>query len=281
MSGFILLHRDLIGNPQFRGKDDEYAAIWLITNAAWEPTTARVAGKLISLDRGQCCFATSFLAQAWECSKATAHARLRHFEKNGFIRTEVRTGITVITVCKYADYQPSTNAPRTHVRTSPERSPNDVRTKKNEVNEVNEVNEDTAAAARADVNAVLDQSRLVGKTVLSLMGIDLTKLDAAHWLSKLDRAATWLADGFDPDLDIYPAVNAVLDRERLSKNDPSWVPASLRYFDRAIADRRVERSNKLSCRDAVPVGSHRPHPKSASAAFDRLDAELAARRAPE
>lgn len=135
MSGFVLLHRDLIGNPQFRGKDDEYAAIWIIANAAWEPTTVRVAGKLVSLDRGQLCFSVSFLAQAWECSKATAHSRLRHFEKNGFIRTEVRTGLTVITVCKYTEYQPSPNDARTHDQTSPERSPNAPRTKKNEGNE--------------------------------------------------------------------------------------------------------------------------------------------------
>ncbi|MTJ81749.1 MAG: hypothetical protein F8N37_12125 [Telmatospirillum sp.] len=135
MSGFVLLHRDLIGNPQFRGKDDEYAAVWIITKAAWEPTSIRVAGKMIDLERGQCCFATSYLAQAWECSKATAHARLRHFEKNGFIRTDVRTGITIITVCKYSEYQVPPNAPRTDSQTSPERSPNDVRTNNKEGNQ--------------------------------------------------------------------------------------------------------------------------------------------------
>jgi len=143
-----------------------------------------------------------------------------------------------------------------------------------------EEEEDAAATAGEGVNAVLDPSRLVGKTVLSLMGIDLTKLEAAHWLSKLDRAATWLADGFDPDLDIYSAVNAVLERERLTKNNPSWVPASLRYFDRAIADRNAERINPTPRRDAVPAGS-RQHPKSAKAAFDKLDAELSARKAAE
>lgn len=142
MSGFVLLHRDLIGHSQFRSKDDEYAAIWLIAKAAWEATTARVNGKAVTLERGQCCYAISFLAKAWECSKATAHARLKHFERNSFIRTEVRTGLTVITLCKYSEYQTIANAGRTDTQTTPERTPNAPRTNKKERNPYNEGNKD-------------------------------------------------------------------------------------------------------------------------------------------
>ena len=260
MSGFILLHRDLIGNPQFRGKDDEYAAIWLITNVAWEPTTVRVSGKLISLDRGQCCFATSFLGQAWECSKATAHARLRHFEKNGFIRTEVRTGITVITVCKYADYQPSPNAPRTHVQTSPERSPNDVRTKKNEGNEVKK--DSAAADARAGdaASPLTDPATVnaIGRRVLDLMGVS----DDPRWIGSASRVDGWLASGADPEADIFPTVIRLMTARN---GEP---PRSLKYFDAAIAEAVRDRTFTLTTATGGPShGNHRHRHRHS----DRID----------
>lgn len=105
MSGYVLIHRDLIGNPQFRGKDDEYAAIWLVVRAAWEPTTVRVGRAAVALERGQCAYSVAYLATAWGCSKASAHARLRHLESVGFIATEAGRDHTVITVLKYDTYQ--------------------------------------------------------------------------------------------------------------------------------------------------------------------------------
>lgn len=137
MSGYVLIHRDLIGNPQFRGKDDEYAAIWLVAHAAWERTTVRVNRAPVTLERGQCAYAISYLAEAWECSKATAHSRVRFLESCGFIRTQAERGYTIITVCKYSEYQASPNADRTHDKTQPERKPNAARTNKNKGNEYN------------------------------------------------------------------------------------------------------------------------------------------------
>lgn len=110
MSGYVLMHRDIIGNPQFRGKDDEYAAMWLVLRAAWETTTVRVNREAVTLERGQCAYAISYLAQAWECSKTTAYGRLKHMEASGFITTHSERGHTIITVCKYAEYQASGGA---------------------------------------------------------------------------------------------------------------------------------------------------------------------------
>lgn len=140
-SGFVLIHRSLFGNPHFRGRDDEYAAVWLIAHAAWEPTTIRVNRVPVRLDRGQCAYAVSYLAQAWECSKATAHARLRFLERTGFIQTQAERDYTVITICKYSEYQLSPNADRTQGKTPAEREPNADRTNKNEGNQGNKSNE--------------------------------------------------------------------------------------------------------------------------------------------
>lgn len=150
MTGFVLLHRGLIGNPQFRGKDDEYAAIWLVARAAWERTSMRVGRASVTVERGQWAGAISYLAQAWECSKAAAHGRVRHLEKNGFIRTEARTDCTVITICKYSDYQVPPNAARTQGKTEPERCPNAARTN---LNEGNQGKEDSVGGGRARTDA--------------------------------------------------------------------------------------------------------------------------------
>lgn len=142
-TGFVLIHRSLIGNPQFRGKDDEYAAMWLILHAAWEPTTIRVNRNAVSLERGQCAYAISYLSQAWECSKATAHARVRFLEGCGFLKTRAERDYTVITVCNYSEYQFSPNANRTQDQTQTERQPNAGRTNKNEGKEGNKGKEET------------------------------------------------------------------------------------------------------------------------------------------
>lgn len=148
MNGYALIHRSLIGNPQFRGKDDEYSAVWLILHACWQDTTVRINRKPMGLKRGELCYATSYLAQAWECSKTTAHARLQHFKKHGFIRTQERTGELVIVICNYEQYQGNTNddrtedgtQPRTQDGTTPERAPNAPRTNKNTLNPSNTLN---------------------------------------------------------------------------------------------------------------------------------------------
>ncbi|WP_425404608.1 hypothetical protein [Hwanghaeella sp.] len=121
MSGFVLLHRKLIGNPQFRGKDDEYAAIWLIAKAAWRETVVPVGRHRVTVQRGECAFAVSYLAEAWGCSKSTAHNTLRHLEKTGFLTTKPERGCTRIFLMNYDTYQRPEDDPRTHPERKPER----------------------------------------------------------------------------------------------------------------------------------------------------------------
>jgi len=147
--GFVLMWRGIIGNPQFRGKDDEYAAMWLVLRAAWKETTVRINRQAVTLTRGECAYSISYLAEAWECSKASAHATLKHLEKSGFIRTTAERWHTRIYVINYDTYQTNGNDARTIdktiPRTTPERSPNDPRTNKKEVKESKEVNEEEGA----------------------------------------------------------------------------------------------------------------------------------------
>ena len=145
--GFVLVWRGLIGNPQFRGKDDEYAAMWLILRAAWKETTVRINREAVTLKRGECAYATSFLATAWECSKTKAYATIKHLENAGFIRTQAERGYTRIYVVNYDTYQKlgrdngtqSGTQTGTPVGTTTERGQNADGTNKKELNTLNEV----------------------------------------------------------------------------------------------------------------------------------------------
>jgi len=138
--------RGIVGNPQFRGKDDEYAAMWLVLRAAWKPVTIRVGRDAVSLSRGECAYALSFLAKAWECSKTKAHVTLKHLEKAGFVRTQSERGYTRIKVVKYDTYQIPVNADGTPDGTpdgtTTERGRNADGTNKKEVNTLNTLEEE-------------------------------------------------------------------------------------------------------------------------------------------
>jgi DNA-binding transcriptional regulator YhcF (GntR family) len=138
--GYFLLSRSIFENPQFRGLDDVFAAIWMIGHAAWKQVTVAIKNgrnsKIeVTLERGQLCYSLRFLASKWGCSLDTVQRRISRFLVAGFISTQTRTGITVITLCNYEQYQNFQTAfsiaPVTAVSTA-------VSTKKKEVKEVKE-----------------------------------------------------------------------------------------------------------------------------------------------
>ena len=78
-----------------------------------------------------------------------------------------------------------------------------------------------------------DTERLaaVGRRVLDAIGV----ADDPRWLGSYGRVQRWLAEGFDPELDILPTVERLMGRRG---HDP---PRSLAYFDQAIADAKARR----------------------------------------
>lgn len=81
-----------------------------------------------------------------------------------------------------------------------------------------------------------DRTSTVGREVLRLIGV----ADDPRWLGDWGRVAQWLADGADPDLDIYPTVRRVMER-RKSQGPPS----SLSYFDKPVADAIATRTRPM------------------------------------
>lgn len=86
---------------------------------------------------------------------------------------------------------------------------------------------------KQDDDAVADPVR-VGKTVAEIMG----KANDPRWLGNWALAQSWLAEGFDPEKDIFPVVTEICDRKRQAGQE---VPYSLKYFTSAIRAHHQQR----------------------------------------
>lgn len=104
-------------------------------------------------------------------------------------------------------------------------------------------NHQAAAAAAHDAHAV-------GSHVLEIMGVK----DDPRWYGNASRVQVWIAEGADPEADIYPTVIRLMSKR---KGEP---PRSLKYFDAAIADAVRDRTT-LNAGGYHDPAQHQPrHP---------------------
>lgn len=111
MSGTVNIARGLWDDPTFADSQmsQREAWIWLIAEASWKPRVKRFAGRDVSLARGQVAASTRFMAAAWMWSEPRVRRYLDTLENRRMITRATDAGVTVITICKYDDYQ---NQPR-------------------------------------------------------------------------------------------------------------------------------------------------------------------------
>ena len=81
------------------------AWLWLVSEAAWKDRKKKIAGKSITIERGQLSHSIRFMAEAWNWSKSRAMRFVLDIEKSGMVSTESGTGQIIITICKYNEYQ--------------------------------------------------------------------------------------------------------------------------------------------------------------------------------
>ena len=97
---------DLFAREPFTERE---AWIWMISSAVWKDQTVRVGKHVVRLERGQLCYSTRFMAEAF----GWHHSRLRRFLDRLEIRsatgrktgTAAGTAPTVITITNYDQYQ--------------------------------------------------------------------------------------------------------------------------------------------------------------------------------
>lgn len=105
MSGYVRIHRALCGHPAFRNDAEAMAFAWMIAKAAWRPTRVRYKERGICLLRGQLAISVRDFAKAMDRDKAWVERLLKRLRGETMIEVRHETGVNVITVCNYEQFQ--------------------------------------------------------------------------------------------------------------------------------------------------------------------------------
>ena len=124
MTGGVIIARSLWDDAAFQDEpfSEREAWVWMICEAQWKPREKRVGKVIVKVDRGQFAHSTRFLSEAWKWSHAKVRRFLDRLEKMEMIRRESGTGVSVVTLCKYNEYQLSPQASGTEAAQKRHRS---------------------------------------------------------------------------------------------------------------------------------------------------------------
>lgn len=107
MSGTVNVSRNIWHDTAFKKEPftEREAFMWIIMDASYKAREKRIGNVVVQLERGQLATSVRFMCEAWDWSKSRVDRFLKRLEKRDMIGTDSGTGINVITVCKYDDYQ--------------------------------------------------------------------------------------------------------------------------------------------------------------------------------
>lgn len=81
------------------------AWMWLLSAAAWRQTKVGHAGRVVTIERGQFCYAIRFLERKWRWKPGRVERFLKTLIEHDMIRDTERDTIKVYSICNYNDYQ--------------------------------------------------------------------------------------------------------------------------------------------------------------------------------
>tara|TARA_R110002051_G_scaffold325869_1_gene432649 strand:+ start:4804 stop:5625 length:822 start_codon:yes stop_codon:yes gene_type:complete len=112
LSGTVNISRGLFSSEAFRHEvfTEREAWVWLVMEASWKDRTVRAGDYVATTKRGQLAASVRFMAKAWDWTPAKAQRYLKRLEKLKMIRVETDTGVSVVTICKYDEYQSGNKA---------------------------------------------------------------------------------------------------------------------------------------------------------------------------
>ena len=243
MAGTINVSRDLWDDPTFKDSEmsQREAWVWMIAGASWKARTKRIGSAELELQRGQMAASTRFMAKAWMWSEPRVRRYLDMLENRRMIRREIDAGVTVITICKYDEYQnvPSnSDAPATQKPTHQRRT-SDANYNKGEIREEGNKRDVVVSAQVPD-----DAELTYREKLLHAAGIDPRKTITPGPKapgSELDmiEARKWLNDSrFGGEDEIVQMVTSI----RSGMRDP---PSTLRYFTKPLLALAAAKSASL------------------------------------
>ena len=107
MSGTVNISRGLFDSEAFRDEvlTEREAWVWMVMAASWKARPVRSGDYVANTERGQLAHSIRYMAKAWKWTPAKAQRYLKRLEKLKMICVETDTGVSVVTVCKYDEYQ--------------------------------------------------------------------------------------------------------------------------------------------------------------------------------
>jgi hypothetical protein len=106
--GVFAVDRGIWDHPLFASREPlsrREAWLWLISEASWKPRVKRVGSAAIELMRGQLAHSIRFIAEAWCWPKSNVARFLGSLKSETMIDTKTVHGVSVVTICKYDEYQ--------------------------------------------------------------------------------------------------------------------------------------------------------------------------------
>jgi hypothetical protein len=134
MSGYAHIHRRLLGHTAFRNDAEAMAFAWLIVKASWKEARVRYKDRVVELQRGQVAISVRDFAKAMDRDKAWVERLLKRLKSETMIETRNETGVNVVTICKYDEYQADTSLSKTPVDASNETGARQARDTEQEEN---------------------------------------------------------------------------------------------------------------------------------------------------
>lgn len=112
MDGFIKLSRKFFSNELWNeARTFSGCEAWLdlIQSARFEATSRKVSigGREVVCNRGQYPASIRFLSRRWRWTERKVRTFLAHLKSEGMITTDDTQGVTMITLCKYDEYNSS------------------------------------------------------------------------------------------------------------------------------------------------------------------------------
>lgn len=266
MSGYVRLHRTLLGHPAFRNDGEAMAFAWMIMRASWKPSRVRYKGQGISLQRGQLAISVRDLAEALDRPKGWVERLLTRLKSETMVRTHCETGVNVITVCNYDEYQSDQDGgwtpDGTRHRTAAGQ-PQDTEQRREEFKKEFVVGDDARGCAQVAISPfdlTDDLCRMAG----------VRNIDPQAIIRHQGIVNGWLAEGLDPETEIIPVIRQAIadaDTERIH---------SLAFFDPIIRQARARKEAQEHGHERK--ARHRPGRYDDGLCASPAEAILAARR---
>ncbi len=105
--GYFYISRKLLKHPMWTSERFTRGQAWidLIGLANHTPSEFRIAGELIKVQRGQCAWSIISLSERWGWNRKTTSRFLDWLEDGQFVSQNRGIRTSIITICKYEEYQ--------------------------------------------------------------------------------------------------------------------------------------------------------------------------------